>query len=73
MRCWYASSTSRVGTVPAARTFALYRSVNRRSWPPAPYRSPLALPADTEPDVPGPPNLYTYRAAGVSCSGIEGP
>ena len=57
---------------PSAATCALHRGVVKGVWPP-PLVTGLALPADTLPDVPTPPTLYFYRAAGTSCSGTEGP
>ena len=39
----------------------------------ATLRTGLSAPQDTEPDVPPPPPLYFYRAAGANCGFQEGP
>ncbi len=62
------------GSDPLARSYDLYRSSDRRTWPGPVFRTGLPLPARSEPDVPGLPGaLYCYRAVGASCSGREGP
>ena len=59
-------------SVVNARTYSLYRGVTKGVWPP-PLLPGLTATTETLPDVAGPPNLYFYRVAGASCSGMEGP
>jgi hypothetical protein len=59
--------------VAEAATYTLHRSDDRTGWPSPPPLSGLPAPSATLPDVPPPPALWLYRAAGVSCSGAEGP
>ena len=61
------------GSDPDAKTYVLHRGTTKGVWPPVPLRTGLALPGDTEPDVPAPPALYFYRATGANCGGQEGP
>jgi hypothetical protein len=54
-----------------AHSYNLYRGTSKGNWPdPLP---PFSSNSVSLPDLPGPPELYFYRVAGVSCSGMEGP
>jgi len=56
---------------PNASTYTLYRGISKGVW--APLLTGLTSLMEALPDVPGPPNRYFYRVAGVSCSGSPGP
>lgn len=58
---------------PGARSYGIFRDVQKGNWPPAALRSGLTALSALVPDVPGPPSRYYYRIVGESCSGMPGP
>ena len=56
-----------------ASSYTLHRGTEKGVWPSPSFLPGLLVPAATLPDVPAPPALYFYRAAGVSCTGLQGP
>ena len=61
------------GGVPAAATYTVNRGTAKGVWPTPALRPGLAGTTTTFADLTPPPELYFYRVAGASCSGVEGP
>ncbi|MFC2173790.1 hypothetical protein ACFLU6_14355 [Acidobacteriota bacterium] len=60
-------------SVSEARTYTLHRSEAKGVWPSPPFLQGIIPTSVILPDIPHPPDLYFYRAAGASCSGKQGP
>ena len=59
--------------VANAATYNVNRGTAKGVWPTPAFRPGLAGTTTTFADLAPPPDLYFYRVAGASCSGVEGP